>query len=115
MLVKRFGTSAGSPCRSARHAAPVQVRPSVHKLVVLNVATLQRADNTLSNIMAAQLTPALSTGEDFRICTNIDTTQIPAGLRKDCVLFYTPDTEELAQKVANQAGGTITLGRIKWK
>ncbi|PNW78505.1 hypothetical protein CHLRE_09g394550v5 [Chlamydomonas reinhardtii] len=66
--------------------------------------------------MAAQnLAPALSTGEDFRITTNIEATQIPAALRKDCVLFYTPDTEELAQKVAQQAGGAITLGRIKWK
>ena len=94
----------------------MHVRPCPRKLVVLNVATLQRSDNTLNNIMAAQnLAPALSTGEDFRITTNIEATQIPAALRKDCVLFYTPDTEELAQKVAQQAGGAITLGRIKWK
>ena len=65
--------------------------------------------------MAQPLNPALSTGEDFRINVNVDAATIPAQLRKDCVLFYTPDTEELANKVAAQAGGSITLGKIKWK
>ncbi len=65
--------------------------------------------------MAATLTPALSTGEDFRITTNVEASSIPPALRKDCILFYTPDTEELAQKVALQSGGAITLGRIKWR
>ncbi|GLC36175.1 ribose phosphate diphosphokinase subunit prs4 [Pleodorina starrii] len=116
MLAHRLQASVGSRCRSVRQAAPLHVRPSARKLILLNVATLQRSDNTLNNIMSAQsLTPALSTGEDFRICTNIEAAQIPAALRKECVLFYTPDTEELAQKVALQAGGAITLGRIKWK
>lgn len=113
MLANRVHFVAASRCRSLRQAA---LRPSARKLIVLNVGTLQRSDNSLNNIMSAQtLTPALSTGEDFRICANIETSHIPAALRKDCVLFYTPDTEELAQKVALQAGGAITLGRIKWK
>ncbi len=65
----------------------------------------------------AQLAPALSTasGEDFRVVTNLEHSSFPPALRKDCVLFYTPDTEELAQKVVAQSGGAITLGRIKWK
>lgn len=46
---------------------------------------------------------------------NVEASSIPPALRKDCVLFYTPETEELATKIAAQAGGSITLGRIKWK
>ncbi|GFR52528.1 hypothetical protein Agub_g15101 [Astrephomene gubernaculifera] len=114
MLVGRLRSSVGSRCRS--QDGQLQVRPGTRKLVTLKATTVRRSDNIMSNNMAAQtLAHALSTGEDFRICANIEATQIPAALRKDCVLFFTPDTEELAKKVALQAGGAITLGHIKWK
>lgn len=53
--------------------------------------------------------------DDFRIAGNLEAAGIPLALRKNCVLFYAPDTEELAQKVAQESGGTITLGKIKWR
>lgn len=57
----------------------------------------------------------LHSGDDFRIAGNLEAAGIPLALRKNCVLFYAPDTEELAQKVAQESGGTITLGKIKWR
>mmetsp|Transcript_8218 Transcript_8218/g.27007 ORF Transcript_8218/g.27007 Transcript_8218/m.27007 type:complete len:329 (+) Transcript_8218:111-1097(+) len=35
-------------------------------------------------------------------------------LRKDCILFYCPDTEDTARKIASENPG-ITLGQINWK
>lgn len=53
---------------------------------------------------------------DYRIQPqNITAESIPDNLRKDCVLFYTPDTEPLARKIASEAGGSVELGSIRWK
>lgn len=57
---------------------------------------------------------ALKTIEDYRIISNIDTSQVPEDLKKDCILFYTPDTEPLARKIAAQ-GRHVQLGNIRWK
>ncbi|GFH21357.1 uncharacterized protein HaLaN_18646, partial [Haematococcus lacustris] len=59
--------------------------------------------------------PSLSSVEDFRISVNVDPAAIPANLRKNCILFYTNDMEELAKKVAGHADGNIELGKIRWK
>ena len=58
---------------------------------------------------------SLASGEDFRISANVELETFPEELKKKCVLFYTPDTEELARKIAATAGGSITLGGIRWK
>lgn len=42
-------------------------------------------------------------------------TATPSQQRKACVLFYTPDTEDLARKVAAVQGSNITLGKIRWR
>lgn len=34
---------------------------------------------------------------------------------KDCILFYSPDTEDLAHKVAAQGGPGVRLGEINWR
>ena len=52
---------------------------------------------------------------DYRITTNVDASSIPANQRKQCVLFYAPQCEPLARKVAEQAGGSIELGTMRWK
>jgi hypothetical protein len=53
---------------------------------------------------------------DYRLAAaNITTESIPDNLRKDCVLFFTPDTEPLARKIAEEAGGSVQLGNIRWK
>lgn len=57
---------------------------------------------------------ANSSLEDYRMVSNIDTDTIPDNLKKDCVLFYTPDTEPLARKIA-QVGTRVELGNIRWK
>ncbi|KAL6745527.1 ribose-phosphate pyrophosphokinase [Haematococcus lacustris] len=59
--------------------------------------------------------PSLSSVEDFRISVNVDPAAIPANLRKNCILFYTNDMEELAKKIAGHADGNIELGKIRWK
>lgn len=56
---------------------------------------------------------SLQSGEDFRIAGNLE--GIPLALRKNCILFYSPENEELAQNIAGESGGTITLGKIKWR
>lgn len=53
--------------------------------------------------------------DDFRIAApNVGTEDIPSLLKKDCVLFYHPDTEALARKIAGAGGGRVELGEIKW-
>jgi hypothetical protein len=39
--------------------------------------------------------------------------ELPDYLKKDCLLFYFPEMESLAQKIA-QASSKIELGRIRW-
>jgi len=58
---------------------------------------------------------SLGTLDDYRIVANIDAAAVPDYLKKDCVLFYTPDTEPLARKIAGQAGSHVELGNIRWK
>ena len=59
---------------------------------------------------------ATSTLEDFRIVgDNVTTAGLPEALRRDCVLFYAPDCKELADKIAEESGGAVTLGNIRWK
>ena len=58
---------------------------------------------------------ATSTLEDFRIVENVTTEGLPEALRRDCVLFYAPDCKELAEKIAEESGGAVRLGNIRWK
>eukprot|EP00878_Enallax_costatus_P002401 GHUV01002577.1.p1 GENE.GHUV01002577.1~~GHUV01002577.1.p1 ORF type:complete len:401 (+),score=76.86 GHUV01002577.1:709-1911(+) len=59
--------------------------------------------------------PSISVSlDDYRIVGNIDTSAVPESLKKDCILFYTPETEPLARKVA-QEGSHVQLGNIRWK
>ncbi len=39
--------------------------------------------------------------------------ELPDYLKKDCLLFYFPEMESLAQKIAG-ASSKIELGRIRW-
>lgn len=57
---------------------------------------------------------SLATIDDYRIISNIDASMVPEELKKDCILFYTPDTEPLARKIAKQ-GKHVSLGNIRWK
>ena len=50
--------------------------------------------------------------KDFRRMTsNVG----PGNMDKPCVLFFTPETEELAKKVAAVENSNITLGKIRWR
>lgn len=59
--------------------------------------------------------PLASADFDYRIQANLEVSQIPLNLRKSCVLFYTNEFEDLAKKIAAEAGGNIKLGKIRWK
>ena len=64
---------------------------------------------------AAPLAPAPSAvAEDFRIIANVDLMKTPAHLRKSCVLFYAPETEALARKIAAE-DSNIELAICRWK
>ena len=53
--------------------------------------------------------------DDYRVsAANIDASQIPDNMKKDCILFYSPDTETLARKIA-AASSKVELGRIRWR
>lgn len=53
-------------------------------------------------------------GDDFRITApNIDASELPETLQKECFLFYTPDTEPLARKIA-EVSPKVQLGEIRW-
>ena len=56
----------------------------------------------------------LSSLDDYRVSANVDASQIPDNMKKDCILFYSPDTEELALKIA-AASSKVELGRIRWR
>lgn len=80
---------------------------------------LRPARQQLQQIMAASTLSkeprtSLSTVDDYRIVSNIDASKVPEQLKKDCILFYTPDTEPLARKIAEQ-GDHVMLGNIRWK
>lgn len=53
--------------------------------------------------------------EDLRQTANVTVDSIPTYLKKDCVLFYAPECESLAQKIAETSGGSVELGRIRWR
>ena len=53
--------------------------------------------------------------EDFRIAGNLDPNTVPDYLKKDCILFYTPDTEALARKIAETSSNKVELGKIRWR
>jgi hypothetical protein len=55
-------------------------------------------------------TTDLPSAYSFRVTENIK----PGAVEKDCVLFYHPSCEELAEKVA-EASESITLGQIDWR
>ena len=53
-------------------------------------------------------------GTDIRIAApNVELQSLPDYLRRDCFLFYYPDTEPLARKIA-QASSKIELGEVRW-
>lgn len=56
-----------------------------------------------------------SSSGGYRSNENVEVADILPIMRKDCVLFYCPETEALASKVAAQGEGSITLGRVSWK
>uniref|UniRef100_A0A7S0YMS6 ribose-phosphate diphosphokinase n=1 Tax=Polytomella parva TaxID=51329 RepID=A0A7S0YMS6_9CHLO len=53
-------------------------------------------------------------GENFRIVSNVDALTIPARMKKDCVLFFSPETEDLAKEIVKNSNGNVILGKIKW-
>ncbi len=52
--------------------------------------------------------------DDIRIAApNVDLESLPEYLKKECLLFYYPDQEALARKIA-QASSSIQLSEVKW-
>ena len=52
--------------------------------------------------------------DDIRIVApNVDLDSLPDYLKKECLLFYYPDQEPLARKIA-AASSSIQLSEVKW-
>lgn len=45
---------------------------------------------------------------------NVDLQALPEYLKKDCLLFYYPETEALAQQIVASTPN-VKLGRINWR
>ena len=55
-------------------------------------------------------------GQDIRIAApNIDLDEFPGNLKHDCLLYYFPECEALADKIAGLVPDKVTLGKIKWR
>lgn len=55
-------------------------------------------------------------GQDIRIAApNIDLDEFPGNLKHDCLLYYFPECEALADKIAGLIPDKVTLGKIKWR
>lgn len=59
--------------------------------------------------------PDASIMDDFRIIENITADGLPEFKKKECILFYTPDTEPLARKIAAVSPHKLELGNIRWR
>ena len=54
--------------------------------------------------------------DDFRITApNVALQDPDALMSKDCLLFYYPDCEGLAKRIASVSGGNVELAEISWK
>lgn len=127
-----FGYARGQlNLRPLHHSAQLNVRDSSPwTLQPPQPAAPQRADSIVARVASIRprtqdgmatsnagtnLSSAVLKSGDYRIQANVEVAKIPPALRKNCVLFYTNDMEDLAKKVAAHAGGNIELGKIRWK
>eukprot|EP00798_Chlamydomonas_sp_ICE-L_P022009 gene22009-29068_t len=80
--------------------------------------TVSRSSTIVRNV-PPMLQTALSLSEKpdlfNRLTKNVEIEEIPPKMRKECVLFYAPQTEALAKKVAAASLGAVTLGEMRWK
>ena len=54
-------------------------------------------------------------GQDIRLAApNLELQALPEYLKKECLLFYYPDTESLAQQIASLSD-SVELGSIRWR
>ena len=54
-------------------------------------------------------------GQDIRMAApNIDLDTFPEYLKHDCILFYFPECEALADKIVGLSSN-VTLGKIRWR
>lgn len=56
-----------------------------------------------------------SSSEDFRITPPNVMLDDTSAFMKECLLFYYPDCEGLAKRIAAVSGGNVELAEISWK
>ena len=57
-----------------------------------------------------------NSSEDFRITPpNVMLDETSSFMKKECLLFYYPDCEGLAKRIAAVSGGNVELAEISWK
>ena len=119
----KYQNSIRAQCGSTTGRRAMKVMAIASPAVALNSNERRYETKPLAS-SPSQLTykPEFSTwpskervSDDFRRTASSNLRVSNSGLRKACVLFYTPETEELAKKVAAVENSNITLGKIRWR
>ncbi len=65
---------------------------------------------TMPTAAAATLPPSHPT-----LVPRLPPPQVPDYLKRDCLLFYYPDCEQLARRIVECSNGSVELAEIQWK
>ncbi|KAL4853687.1 Ribose-phosphate pyrophosphokinase 3 [Chlorella vulgaris] len=107
------------PAGSSLSATSRQQVPSSHSRCAARHQSLLRSVGTCNSMSNHHmLKPANSLGDtsDYRIqAPNVTLNEVPECLKKDCLLFYYPDCEQLARRIVQCSDGTVELAEINWK
>ena len=99
------------PRRQKQDLAVVFVRPG---LAHSSATGYSRQCMTADGKSGSSRLQVSASRDDIRIAApNVDLESLPEFLKKECLLFYYPDQEPLAKKVA-AASSSIQLSEVKW-
>mmetsp|Transcript_42571 Transcript_42571/g.107613 ORF Transcript_42571/g.107613 Transcript_42571/m.107613 type:complete len:412 (-) Transcript_42571:26-1261(-) len=107
----RRATGTDTATRRARTSAVSDERSTRPRTLPSSVAMKRRMGSE-----GGRESPVPEQGGDYRVSApNVESHTIPDGLKKDCLLFYCPQQEALARKIAADSDGSVELGHISWR
>lgn len=85
-------------------------------VIVQGLQTVNRMSNHFTLKPDTKLPARNDSTSDYRITApNVGAYDGVTNLKKDCLLFYYPDCEGLARRIAEVSGGNVELAEISWK
>lgn len=117
---RTYGNQPLNTTRKLGHSADTSLTSKpVGSVVRRSLISVKSASSgsTMSadNIGTPQLMSLPSVTREFRTHVAMTEASIPESLKKECMLFYTPETAPLARRIAAVNPSKITLGNIRWK